>query len=101
MPTAPLKACSRCATRYSRRCPACSRNYERWRGSSASRGYGEGWRFFRARFLAMLLIDGIVPRCGAALPCGPQTSDGCGGLLLERETDYDHEPPLSDIERLD
>ena len=52
----------------------------------------------------MLLEAGIPPVCGAALPTGPQTADSlckAEGRSQGEDLHFDHEPPLTDEERLD
>lgn len=52
----------------------------------------------------MLVEAGVLPICGASLPGGPQTSDSrcqADGLQNGEDLHLDHEPPLTDAERLD
>jgi 5-methylcytosine-specific restriction enzyme A len=84
------------------RCPDHQRQVEQRRGSSAARGYGSTWRAFRDWFKNRLIVLGIAPVCGAALPGGPaMTWSQCKalGILNDRNLNLDHEPPLRPDER--
>lgn len=86
------------------RCPAHARPYDRYRGSSTSRGYGSTWRAFRERFKTLLIAAGVAPVCGAALPDGPDMSASrCRalGILTWQRLHLHHHPPLRDDERAD
>lgn len=105
MPQPPLRSCVApgCpALVRSGRCDAHRRVQERFRGSSASRGYNAHWQAFRRQFRAMLIAHDIPPVCGAALPDGPpSTVSRChaAGRLNAADLHLDHWPPLRDDER--
>ena len=108
MPTAAMRPClGNChqVGRWPRgRCPACSRQTERAKGTASSRGYGSRWQAFRPRFIGELIKAGVLPICGAHLPGGPQTHDSqcqAEGIQNGDDLDFDHEPPLTDEERQD
>ena len=110
MPTAALRACSRCGARNAGPCPTCSRQNEQRRGTAHARGYTfRDWVPFRRRFLAALVEAGITPCCGASLPTGPRPDASqcrAAGLLTFTSADgsslhLDHEPALHDYERKD
>lgn len=107
MPVAPLRACAGCGALISRRCQTCAKRQDQRRGTATQRGYGAWWTHFRTAFIAMLVVAGVLPVCGSALPDGPQTQDShCQqqGWLTFHSADgsslhFDHEPPLTDAER--
>lgn len=112
MPTRPASPCltPRCPglATYRGRCAQCNQGHQRQRGSAHSRGYTSYWQnVFRPQFIQMLIAEGIVPVCGAALPGGPRTQDSqcrADGHLTFTSSDgsalhLDHEPPLTDAER--
>lgn len=117
MPAALLRSCSKhgCPNLcHGGRCQACEqehqRTYNRSRGSSSDQGYGAFWKAFRAAFFGMLIEAGIPPACGAVLEGGPKTMDsrckaaGLYAVLVSEDgtsVHVDHEPPLTDAERMD
>lgn len=114
MPAAPARPCAGSCGQVGiwsgPRCPACAQARDRQRGTSTQRGYdSRNWGHFRRQFLAMLVAAGIPPVCGATLPGGPVTQDSAckaAGLQVFDNDDgtglhLDHEPPLTEAERLD
>ena len=103
MPSAPLHFCTTCGQKVlGRRCPRCTQQYERTRGSASQRGYNSGWEQFRVLYLHLLMRARITPTCGAALPDGPHTQDSlckAQGLSTWDHLHWDHEPPLLSHER--
>lgn len=107
MPTTPLRPCLTpgCPERVAfGRCTTHRKQYQLYRGTSASRGYGSAWQAFRLRYLGQLVALGIPPVCGARLPDGPTTAHSqCHalGLLNGVGLHLDHDPPLTEVERTD
>lgn len=86
------------------RCQEHTREHDAYRGTAAERGYGARWAAFRIRFKNTLIMSGIAPVCGAALPEGPSMADSrckADGLLNDRELHLHHDPPLQPHERKD
>jgi hypothetical protein len=106
MPDLPKQLCSNgCGTLAGKGgCPTCKRAKARRRLSSKARGYGTPWwKAYRLHFIERLVLAGIAPFCGAALPDGPRTSDSAcaqDGVYTYRSTDgsslhLDHAPALT------
>ena len=82
MPERPAQACRVLGCAQAAPCPIHGRpaqrlQYDRRRGSAASRGYGHEWRAFSVRYFG-LLYDLRVPRaglCGGRHPSAPATDD--------------------------
>jgi 5-methylcytosine-specific restriction endonuclease McrA len=102
-----LRFCARpgCPNRVARgRCTACRRAAPTVRASAARRGYGRSWEAFRTvTFPALLLERGVIPSCGARLALGPSPSSECAALgrIVLEGLELDHDPPLTEAERLD
>lgn len=76
MPFAPPRSCPSCGALVAgKRCPACTAQADRARGSARQRGYDGEWQRFRAAFLTR------HPMCD---------EPGCG----QPATDVDHIQPL-------
>src|SRR5205823_6500849 len=106
-PCMPLAPClePRCPTLVNGgRCPEHQRAKEAIRGSASDRGYSHAWRMFRPAYIRMLIDANVPAICGAALPNGPRTQDSlckAEGKVVSVGLHLDHEPPLTDLERLD
>lgn len=107
MPSALLHPCSvpGCpALTDQPRCPVHTKQADRQRGTPTERGYNAAWRDFRRRFKNTLIMHGIAPVCGAALPGGPlMAASRCRaeGRLNDVALELHHDPPLQPHERQD
>jgi 5-methylcytosine-specific restriction enzyme A len=98
MPSAPLRACSRCHVLVERgACPTCTNPereaYDHRRGTSTFRGYGSRWERWRAAAIRRYRLV----LCGDRPPQAPTTTDSrCRALgRVELGNQLDHITPIS------